>query len=48
MRTLQPRLVHLSTRGKQVVLTDVGHDIPAQHPKAIVDAVREIYDGSGD
>lgn len=48
VRTLQPRLVHLSTRGKQVVLTDVGHDIPAQRPKAIVDAVREIYHGSGD
>ena len=48
VRTLQPRLVHLSAHGKQVVLTDVGHDIPAQRPKAIVDAVREIYDGSGD
>ena len=48
VRTLQPRLVQLSTHGKQVVLADVGHDIPAQRPKAIVDAVCEIYNGSGD
>lgn len=43
VRTLQPRLVHLSTRGRQVIMNDVGHDIPAQRPQAIVEAVREIY-----
>jgi pimeloyl-ACP methyl ester carboxylesterase len=44
VRILQPRLVQLSSRGKQVTLSDVGHDIPGEHPEAIVDAVREIYD----
>jgi len=48
VRTLQPRLVRLSTHGKQVVLADVGHDIPAQRPKAIVEAVREIYSASSE
>ena len=44
VRTLQPRLVQLSSRGKQVILPDVGHDIPAENPEAIVNAVRETYD----
>jgi pimeloyl-ACP methyl ester carboxylesterase len=42
VRTLQPRLLQLSTRGKQVILSDVGHDIPRQRPEAIVDAVRQL------
>lgn len=40
--TLQVRLARLSTRGKQVILPKAGHDIPAEQPKAIVEAVREI------
>lgn len=44
VRTLQPRLLQLSTRGKQVILSDVGHDIPRQRPEAIVDAVRQLCD----
>jgi pimeloyl-ACP methyl ester carboxylesterase len=43
VRTLQPRLLQLSTRGKEVILSDVGHDIPTQRPEAIVDAVRQLY-----
>lgn len=39
---LQPRLASLSTRGKLLVLPDVGHNIPAERPDAIVEAVREI------
>ena len=42
VRTLQPRLLQTSTRGKQVILSDVGHDIPRQRPEAIVDAVRQL------
>ena len=44
VRTLQPRLVQLSSSGKQIVLPGVGHNIPAERPKAIVNAVREICD----
>lgn len=44
VRILQPRLAQLSSRGKQVILPDVGHDIPGEQPGAIVNAVREIYD----
>lgn len=43
VRTLQPRLAQLSTRGEQVILPDVGHNIPAERPEAIVDAVRKVY-----
>jgi hypothetical protein len=39
---LQPRLVQLSTRGRQIVLPDVDHNIPAERPEAIIAAVREI------
>lgn len=42
VKTIQTRLVALSTRGKQVILSDVGHDIPSQRPEAIVNAVRDV------
>ena len=45
--TLQPRLAKLSTRGKQITMSDVGHNIPTQCPEAIVDAVRQIYATNG-
>jgi pimeloyl-ACP methyl ester carboxylesterase len=38
---LQPDLVRLSTRGKQIVV-DSGHYIPLQQPEAVVQAVREV------
>ena len=41
--TLQPRLAQLSTHGRQIIMSDVGHDVPAQRPEAIVDAVRQMY-----
>ena len=46
VRTLQPRSVHLSTRGRQAGMNDVGHDIPTERPEAIVEAVREVYGAS--
>ena len=39
---LQLRLAHLSSRGKREVVEDSGHDIPSEHPQAIVNGVREI------
>lgn len=39
---LQARLTHLSSRGKQIVLTNSGHDIPSERPDAIVDAVKTL------
>ena len=39
---LQVRLVHLSSRGKQMVLADSGHDIPSECPDAVVDAVKTL------
>jgi len=42
VRTLQPRLARLSTRGKQEILPDVGHNIPVERPEAVVKAVREV------
>jgi pimeloyl-ACP methyl ester carboxylesterase len=47
VQTLQPRLANLSTHGIQIVLRDVGHDIPGQDPTAVVNAVREIYAQTG-
>jgi len=39
---LQAGLAHLSSRGRQVVLANVGHEIPFEDPDAIVTAIREI------
>lgn len=39
---LQLRLSRLSGRGRQVVVPDSGHDMPADQPEAIVSAVREL------
>jgi pimeloyl-ACP methyl ester carboxylesterase len=47
VETLQPRLAQLSTRGKQILLRDIGHDIPAEDPAAVVNAIREIYGQAG-
>ena len=37
----QAHLAKLSKRGRQVVLSDVGHAIPTEAPQSIVDAVRD-------
>ena len=39
---LQPALAHLSTQGRQIILTNSDHGIPDQAPDAIIDAVRTI------
>jgi pimeloyl-ACP methyl ester carboxylesterase len=39
---LQMRLARLSTRGRRIMVSGSGHDIPSDRPDAIVDAVREI------
>jgi pimeloyl-ACP methyl ester carboxylesterase len=39
---LQARLAHLSTKGKQIIVPDSGHDIPSDRPDTIVNAVRDL------
>lgn len=39
---LQMRLARLSSRGKRIVLSDSGHDIPSDRPDSIVSAVQEV------
>jgi len=43
---LQMRLARLSTRAKQVVVADSGHDIPTEDPEAVVNAVRDLITGA--
>ncbi len=38
----QADLVHLSSRGRLVMLPDTGHGVPLERPEAIVEAVREL------
>jgi pimeloyl-ACP methyl ester carboxylesterase len=40
---LQAQETRLSTRGKQIVVPDSGHQIPFHRPDAIVSAIRQIY-----
>jgi pimeloyl-ACP methyl ester carboxylesterase len=44
---LQVRLVHLSAQGKQIIVADSGHNIPAERPDTIVRAVREMATRAG-
>lgn len=44
---LQPRLVDLSTNGSQLVLLNSHHLIPFEQPQAVVDAVKQVIDDSG-
>ncbi len=39
---LQPQLARLSTRGKQVIVSNSDHMIPMEQPQAIIDAIREV------
>lgn len=41
-REIQPKLAKLSTRGRQVIVTQSGHDIPEGAPQAVVAAIREV------
>jgi|SRR5215469_5242923 len=39
---LHERLAHLSTRGRQVVVANSGHDIPDEAPEAVVEAIHGV------
>lgn len=39
---LQPQLAKLSTKGKQLIVTNSDHMIPMEQPQAVVDAGREV------
>ena len=45
LHDLHVQQAHLSTRGKQVVVTDSDHMIPFRRPDAVVSAVRQVYMG---
>jgi pimeloyl-ACP methyl ester carboxylesterase len=40
---LQPRLIHLSSRGQQRFAEHSSHNIPVEEPGAVVKAVREVF-----
>jgi hypothetical protein len=40
---LQPSLVKLSRRGRQVVVQDSDHEIPYKDPEAIVRAIQSVW-----
>ena len=42
---LQPKEAALSTRGKQIVVSDSDHMIPIERPQPIIDATREVVEG---
>jgi hypothetical protein len=42
MNDLQVQLVHLSSRGRQIMVPDSDHMIPSERPATIVNAVREV------
>ena len=42
MHEIQPQLARLSTRGRQVIVTNSGHDVPEDAPQTIIDAVKSI------
>jgi len=39
---LQPQLARLSTRGRQVIVSNSDHMIPMEQPQAVVEATREV------
>jgi hypothetical protein len=39
---LQMRLARLSTRGRRILVSGSGHDIPSDRPESIVNAVHEL------
>jgi pimeloyl-ACP methyl ester carboxylesterase len=39
---LQPELARLSTHGKQIIV-DSSHEIPTEHPEAVISAIHEIW-----
>ena len=47
INVLQVEETRLSTRGKQIIVSDSGHMIPFERPEAVVAAIREIWAVSG-
>jgi pimeloyl-ACP methyl ester carboxylesterase len=43
VNVLQLRLTRLSAQGRQIIVSDSGHDMPTDRPDAIVNAVRELF-----
>jgi pimeloyl-ACP methyl ester carboxylesterase len=43
---LQTQQAHLSSRGKQVIISDSGHLIPIERPDAVVSAVHEVWEAA--
>jgi hypothetical protein len=44
MHEIQPKLAQLSTRGRQVMVTRSGHDIPDEAPDFVVSATRDVVE----
>jgi pimeloyl-ACP methyl ester carboxylesterase len=42
MHEIQPKLARLSSRGRQVIVSTSGHDIPDEAPREIVAAIKEV------
>lgn len=42
LHRLQPELVQLSTRGKQIIV-DSSHEIPTEHPEAVISAIHDVW-----
>jgi len=40
---LQVRETHLSTKGRQIILSDTGHLIPLERPDAVISAIHEVW-----
>jgi pimeloyl-ACP methyl ester carboxylesterase len=43
INVLQAQETHLSSRGKQVIVSDSSHMIPFERPETVVNAVQEVY-----
>jgi pimeloyl-ACP methyl ester carboxylesterase len=41
---IQAELAKLSSRGKQIIVTDSDHMIPTERPEAVVSAIRDVWD----
>jgi pimeloyl-ACP methyl ester carboxylesterase len=42
MHEIQPKIARLSTRGKQIIVENSGHEIPDEAPEAVVSAVLQV------
>jgi pimeloyl-ACP methyl ester carboxylesterase len=41
---IQSEMAKLSTKGKQIIVTDSDHMIPTERPEAVVSAIRDVWD----